>query len=145
MTHPYESNVCDVQNSSSKSRSSNRIREREKCNRTDDTEQKRINNCNMHTRNGKMLNKNTADSSKVPFTQQNGHNNENLCSTTPKIANGFSVEMLNNTHSNLVHVAKPEEDSSSQESKEISDTSREGSVRSECELNSAFPLGQVAV
>ena len=137
---PYRSNVCDVEISSSKNRSSHRIREREKFNRTDDNEQKKTDTSNMHTRNGKMLNKNTADRSKIPFTQQNGHNDENFCSTTPKIANGLSMEMLNNIHSHSEHVAKPDEDSSSHESKEISDTSREGSVRGESESNSAFPL-----
>ena len=85
----------------------------------------------MHTRNGKMLNKYTAERSKVPSTQQNGHNDENFCSTTPKIANGLSMEMLNNIHSDSEQVAKPDEDSSGHESKEISDTSREGSVRGE--------------
>ena len=137
---PYRSSVCDVENSSSKNRSSNRIREREKCNKTDETEQKKIATSNMHTRNGKILDKNTVERSKVPFTQQNGHNDENFCSTTPSIANGLSMEMLNNIHSNSEHVAKPDEDSSSHESKEISDTSREGSVRGESESNSAFPL-----
>ena len=129
-----------IENLVSKNRSSNRIREREKLSRAEDVEQKKIDFSNMHSRNSIVLNdKATSDQSET-LTLQNGHVDERLWSQRTKTVNGVSMGTFNNFHNNSEHVANTDEDSFSLESREISDTSREGSLRGDNELNSTSPL-----
>ena len=143
LTISGKSDVNEAEIPGTKARSSNRIRGRAKVNKNENNQVRKVNSSNkIPTRNGKMLNTNSSDQLNHKEPIQNGHNNELLSSPkTPKILNRLSMNVSDTIPSSSEHIVKAEEDSSSsQDSKETSDTLREGSVKSDSELNLTLPL-----
>ena len=90
-------------------------------------------------RNGRSTRKNTSIVIKNQGLQ-NGHYEEHLGQFTNKLSNGLFFGKMDGISENETSNLNTEGDISSQDSREVSDSSREGSIRSESEVNVMIPL-----
>lgn len=123
-----------------KNRSSDRQRGRPRLQQLSNPTQTSANNTSgTLIRNGRLTRKDTSITIKNNDLK-NGHHEEHLVQFTNKLSNGLSIEKMDAISEHGTSTLNTEGDISSQDSRDVSDSSREGSIRSESEVNITIPM-----
>ena len=125
-----------------KNRSSNRLRGRPKTNKTEDLAQTSVNSqIQQLTLNGKVSTKTNFTGTFRNNSLQNGHTEDQLGQfTASQLVNGLSTSPKTISPAEFSSNLNFEENLSSQGSKEVSDSSRDSSVRGENDVDASIPM-----